>query len=340
MAKIRLAGISAIALVIVSAAFARAEDITAKKLLIQEHAQPAKRQIQVQSNDVNVALSEAGNPGANGAAIHVYSASDDFCAILPAGADWKSTNTQWKYKSKVTKNSAQIKNGKLIVKIKSGVTFTLADDAPQDIVNVQVQFGTGTRYCMRCSGNKKDDVKKFQAKDCAVAACDAEPSSCDSVGPTTTSTTATTTTSTGPSTTSTTNPPGLVLKGALTPSTGRFNYNLVLGVPGANSACNSNFPGTHACTYAELQSAEAAGDLDGLKDTANDTVTSFWAIDPTHIDDLQCTVTVAWDYQTAHTGQFGEMVELDNGTGTLGPLLSGIPDGVTCTGSNWVGCCD
>ncbi len=73
-----------------------------------------------------------------------------------------------------------------------------------------------------------------------------------------TNTTTTTSTTLGTTTTTTTLPSGgLVLKGALTATLGRFNYNLMLGLPGANSACNTNFPGTHACTYAELQSADA-----------------------------------------------------------------------------------
>ncbi len=53
--------------------------------------------------------------------------------------------------------------------------------------------------------------------------------------------------------------PGPVFQGALTQTDGRFNYNLTLGLPGANAACNSSFAGTHACTLFELQCAEAAG---------------------------------------------------------------------------------
>src|SRR5438034_5193668 len=98
--------------------------------------------------------------------------------------------------------------------------------------------------------------------------------------PTTTSTTSTTitTTTTSTTTTSTTCPPptGTVVKGSLTSTLGRFNYNAMLGLPGANSACNTNFPGSHACTLTELQGAPAS-DLACLKDTANNTVTSLWA---------------------------------------------------------------
>ena len=76
-----------------------------------------------------------------------------------------------------------------------------------------------------------------------------------------TSPSTTTTTTTG-ATTTTTQPAsagGVLLKGALTATPGRFNYNAQLGLPGANAACNTNFPGTHACTYAELQSCGDRG---------------------------------------------------------------------------------
>lgn len=134
-------------------------------------------------------------------------------------------------------------------------------------------------------------------------------------------------------------PPGTVLKGILPPTTGRFNYNLVVGLAGSDAACASSFPGTHTCTYAELQSAEAAGDLDGAKDTNGNTVTSFWAIDGSHANTLQCATTVPWDYATAHTGHFGEKVNLSNATGVLGALQSGSGAGVFCLNSSWVGCC-
>src|SRR5216117_1821794 len=77
------------------------------------------------------------------------------------------------------------------------------------------------------------------------------------------------------------------VKGSLTANPGRFNYNAQLGLPGANSACNTHFPGTHACTYAELQSAPT-GDRCQLKDTAGNTVTSFWAINSAQPPLQQC----------------------------------------------------
>ena len=152
---------------------------------------------------------------------------------------------------------------------------------------------------------------------------------------TTTSTTlaSTTTTSTLPS-------GGVVLKGALLATPGRFNYNSTVGLPGANAACNSSFAGTHACSYAELQNAEAAGDLVGLKDTGNNTVASFWAIDNAAPPLSQCQDDVSsflnWEYATAHTTSRGDFVNLTNGTGVLGSLQHGQQCNFT---SKWVGCC-
>ena len=140
----------------------------------------------------------------------------------------------------------------------------------------------------------------------------------------------------GPPPTPTETPvPGVEFQGALVRSTGRFTYQATVGITGADAECAVQFPATHACTYAELLLAEAAGDLIGAQDTGGSTVTSFWAIDPTRPDDDQCTVTVPWDYATAHTGQFADSVALTNGTGALGSLQSGT----LCGQLRWVGCC-
>ena len=134
-----------------------------------------------------------------------------------------------------------------------------------------------------------------------------------------------------------------VLQGALEATTGRFNYNLTLGLPGAASACSASFPGTHACTFAELQSAAGAGDLRNLADTAGNEVTSFWAIDSSQPKLQQCTDDAAggsnlnWEYATAHTASRGQRVQLDNAAGTLGPLQSGVQ--CNLAGSSSVGCC-
>src|SRR5262249_49940267 len=148
-----------------------------------------------------------------------------------------------------------------------------------------------------------------------------------------------------PTTTTTTLPSGgSVLKGALPPTLGRFNFNMMLGLPGADAACNTNFPGTHACTYSQLKSAAAARDLKGLKDTASPPVTSFWAIDSSQPPLQQCNDDAPgtgsglnWEYGTAHTASRGQKVSLDD-AGTLGALQSDQQCAILGTKA-WVGCC-
>ena len=171
-------------------------------------------------------------------------------------------------------------------------------------------------------------------------ACQAAGSgpSCSSV--TSTTTTATTSTTTGAACATT--PTGMVVKGSLTATPGRFNYNAMLGLPGANSACSSNFPGSHPCTLTELQSAPAS-DLACLKDTAGMPVTSFWAIDSTQPPLQQCNDDAVggsglnWEYATAHTASRGEKVALTNSTGVLGSLQSSLQ--CNLSGNSWVACC-
>lgn len=164
-----------------------------------------------------------------------------------------------------------------------------------------------------------------------VAVGSALPLMCPCSGTTTTTAAPATTTTT----TTTTIPATLVFRGALEPTTGRFNFNLQLGVPGSDAACAALFAGSHTCTLADLRVAEGKGELANVVDVNSTPITSFWAIDPARPDEDQCTVSVAWDYQTAHTGQFADRVFLNNGAGTLSVVSSGI----VCAGSSWVGCC-
>lgn len=157
---------------------------------------------------------------------------------------------------------------------------------------------------------------------------------------------------TGPTPTPTpTATPGPGFQGALTSTIGRFNYNLTVGLPGANAACNSNFAGSHACTLTELQAAESAGDLVGAQDIMGNTILSFWAIDPAANPlTTQCHDDVAfpcpggicppghtWAYGTAHTPSRGQRVPLNNGAGTLGALQTNLQ--CNFSGNSWVGCC-
>src|SRR5262249_42311903 len=137
---------------------------------------------------------------------------------------------------------------------------------------------------------------------------------------------------------------GVKLKGALPPTLGRFTYNSMLGLPGADAACAAAFPLTHACTYQELQTAETAGDLVGLLDTDSNAVTRFWAIDPLKPPMLQCQddamggSLLNWEYGTFHTGSRGERIALNNGTGALAMMLE-TPVQCNTAGSSNVGCC-
>jgi hypothetical protein len=156
-----------------------------------------------------------------------------------------------------------------------------------------------------------------------------------------------TTTTVTMSTTTTTMTSAVELQGALLRTVGRFTYNLTLGLPGADAACSTNFPGTHACEYSELLIAEGAGDLVGLQDVGANTVTSFWVIDRSNNADIhQCNDDSAmsgtpvpganWEYPTADTPSRGRRVDLNNGAGTLGAIQA--PQ--QCNFSQrWVGCC-
>jgi hypothetical protein len=336
MSKFRFVAISAVALVTAFAARAQALDVSATKIQLKDNADDSKRQIQAQSKDALILYSGADSPGTLGASVHVYSADDDLCVILQEGVEWTDNGKIWKYKNKALGQQAQIGDGKLKIKLK-GADFSLAA-SPQNTVNVQVQFGdTGTRYCMKCPGNTKDDTKQFLGKNCAAVACDVEDDPCN---PNTTTTTTSTTTTTCPPST----PP--LVEGALPATFGRFNYNLQLGLPGADAACVANF-GTcrHACSITELQSAPTS-ELMGLKDTLANSVTSFWVIaadSRTNPSLTQCLDDVLggsnrnWEYGTAHTASRGTAIPLNNGTGVLGA----VGPNVQCNAlpKNWVGCC-
>lgn len=126
-----------------------------------------------------------------------------------------------------------------------------------------------------------------------------------------------------------------IFQGALPRTNGRFTYQAVVGIDGADLECDAQFAGSHACTVAELRAAEAAAELVGAEDTGGTPVTSFWAIDPARPDVDQCQVAVPWDYATAHTGQFADRVNLDNASGAL----SALQEDTICATQSWVGCC-
>jgi hypothetical protein len=334
-------GLAALA-VVLAAGSAHALDITTKKLQVKMHDDPAKKQFQAFSGDDAVTYEQAVAPGTDGASVHIYSATDDLCYIIPGGVEWtEKAGKSWKYKNKITKNQVQIADGKLQVKLRSGVALNLSN--PEGEYNVIVQLGdAGEAFCMTCSGAGviRDDDQKFQGKECAAAACDAPPSVCN---PTVTTTSTT-------STTSTTLPalPGVELKAVLNQGDGGFDYALSTGSDAADTQCETTFAGTHACLYSELVAAEAAGDLDNIRDVDDDVVTSFWAIDPTRPHHTQCALdknapaSEHWTYETGHQNLGGDFVNLTNATGVLSALMPGGVDAggtANCNSIKWVGCC-
>jgi len=128
-----------------------------------------------------------------------------------------------------------------------------------------------------------------------------------------------------------------IFAGALDPSDGRWTYAAMLGVAGANTACNATYPGSSICTVTRLQAAPASERM-GAFDPSGRTVTSFWAHDPTATDNQQCfdiPSSLRWAYNTGHTPARGQTVTLTGATGALGPVTG--PAG--CGASHWVACC-
>jgi len=214
------------------------------------------------------------------------------------------------------------------------------------------QSGTGLRDCL----DRLVECRVCQTineMDGILVNCDlfddgiANSSCASGAGPTPTPTETPTTsptpteTATGtatPTVTPSITPGGPLFAGALLKTTGRYTYSAMIGIPGANTSCNANYPGTHACSFPELLAAETNGDLVGATDTGANLVTSLWAIDSTHPVNTQCgsnATLMRWDYQTVHTGVQGEVAPLNNGTGDLGSITTAL----NCINQHWVGCC-
>lgn len=198
MKRTRLAAITGI-LVAFGAIGASALDIPADKIRIRDNADdPGKRELQIQSTVSLVTYASADNPRDNGASIHLWNATNDFCYIATAGADrWKDSGKSWTYRNREAKNQLRIRDTLLKLKLRSGVGIDLTD-TPQGTIHASIQLGpTGTRYCMICSGPEvsTDKTLKFEASWCNAASCDPEPAGC--LPSATTTTTSMTTTTTG-----------------------------------------------------------------------------------------------------------------------------------------------
>jgi hypothetical protein len=127
--------------------------------------------------------------------------------------------------------------------------------------------------------------------------------------------------------------------GSLPPSSGRWMYSGALGLTGANALCASNWPGSVICTNQQLRLAADRGELAGAVDTTGRAVQSFWAVDATLANKLQCgnstQTNIPWSYATAHTGDGGAFFTL-----TPAGKLSDQTTGLVCSQSKNVACCN
>jgi len=196
-----------------------------------------------------------------------------------------------------------------------------------DELLTMVNIALGNALDSACLAGDADNSGDISVNE-IVAAVNNALNSCAPTGPTPTPTpTQTPPLTATASPTATPEPGSSTFQGTLPATTGRFNYNVTVGLPGSDAACNTNFPGSHTCTYADLQAADTANELVGLPNT------TFWAIDSAQPFNRQCNTNIPWDYQTAHTGRFGDVVAL-----TGGHLGSLVPSSV-CANSHAVGCC-
>ena len=122
-----------------------------------------------------------------------------------------------------------------------------------------------------------------------------------------------------------------IFVGTLAPTNGVWNYMSMLGVPGADAACDALVAGSAHCTSTQLTAAAAQGDFVGAS------ATSLWWDDPSLDDELRCgsaTGLTPWTYGSAHLGCEGRSVTVNGTTGALG-----APAVAACGSSRPVACC-
>ncbi|HVV81562.1 MAG TPA: hypothetical protein VHE35_00740 [Kofleriaceae bacterium] len=133
-----------------------------------------------------------------------------------------------------------------------------------------------------------------------------------------------------------------IYRGSLKATTGRWTYQGMLGLAGANAECDMRWPGSQVCSFAKLQMASMrnpaettnAMDYDGVA------VTSWWIDDPTAVNNERCTKNadgIPWTYATQDEGHVGKYVTLTAATGAISALQTGVLP--SCNGSRNVACC-
>jgi hypothetical protein len=135
--------------------------------------------------------------------------------------------------------------------------------------------------------------------------------------------------------------------GSLALTTGRWNFGSTVGVAGAEEACRTLYsaPTAKICSYQELLSAQANGELVGATDNNNNPVASWFIVDAAQNGlARQCTKVdqenLPWTYETADLGQGAKYVTLDSGTGTVSAVLDAPSAGADgCRTQRNVPCC-
>lgn len=134
----------------------------------------------------------------------------------------------------------------------------------------------------------------------------------------------------------------LIYRGSLPATTGRWQYQGMLGLSGANADCEAHWPGTSICTYDKLLAAsmKAVPETINATDYNNVAVTTWWIDDPAAGGSQRCQSNadqIPWSYATADQGHVGKSVTLTPSTGAISALTTDtLP---SCNQNRFVPCC-
>ncbi len=134
----------------------------------------------------------------------------------------------------------------------------------------------------------------------------------------------------------------LIYRGSLPANTGRWQYQAMLGISGANADCAAHWPGTAICPYDKLLAAS----LKATPETINATdynaspVTTWWIDDPAAPGGQRCignADAIPWSYATADQGHVGKYATLTRATGQISALILDVLP--SCNQNRFVPCC-
>lgn len=134
----------------------------------------------------------------------------------------------------------------------------------------------------------------------------------------------------------------LIYRGSLRATNGRWTYQGMIGLTGANAECEMRWPGSQVCSYEKLQMASTrpVPETVNAMDHLGNAVSSWWIDDPLALGTLRCQNNVdqiPWSYATADQGHVGKFVTLTPATGAISPLT--IDELPSCNDLRHVPCC-